>query len=299
MHLAPRDQALLALLDRTPATASQILKASVTFDEGPFRDERRTRERLQALARGKLVRSFSLAVTGGGLANYYKLTAEGFRLVHGPDAALPHGTFFAALSPSRLLHSLSLADVIVQVLVTAHGGRMQLTSFHRENELVLDVGAQRVSPDCHVQLSTGGKLFNILFELDRSTEPLDSSATSSIRTKLRAYEAYQSHVLEIWKQQGKDPGWHPYFRAVFLTNSIDRAHHILGVAYDCARNRDRKLCYAATLDAFLAQPDALQHPLFLDHHGDWRALVDLHPSARFLRSSVRINPRIQPSLPLG
>lgn len=298
MYLAPRDQTLLALLDRTPATASQILKASVTFDGGAFRDERRTRERLQALAGSKLVHSFSLAVTGGGLANYYKLTAEGYRLVHGPDAALPHGSFFAALSPSRLLHSLGLADVIVQVLVAAHRGRMHVTGFHRENELVLEIGPQRVSPDCHVQLSTGGRLFNILFELDRSTEPLDSAATSSIRTKLLAYEAYQDYVLGLWKSK-QEPLPRPYFRVVFLTTTVDRAHHILGMAYDCARNRDRKLCYAAALDEFLAQPDALRDPLFVDHHGNWRALVDLHPSARFLRSSVRINPRIQPSLPLG
>src|SRR5687768_2378769 len=108
MHLAPRDQALLQLLDPTPATASQILRVSVAFDGSPFRDERRTRERLQALVRGKLAHSYSLAVTGGGLANYYVLSAEAYRLLHGPDAALPHRSRFAALPPSRLLHSLSL-----------------------------------------------------------------------------------------------------------------------------------------------------------------------------------------------
>jgi hypothetical protein len=297
MHLAPRDHALLQLLDRTPATASQILRASVGFDGGPFRDERRARERLQSLARGKLVHSYSLAVTGGGLANYYKLSSEAYRLLHGPDVALPHRSHFAALSPSRLLHSLSLADVIVQVHVAAYTGRTSLTGFHRENELVLETGSYRVSPDCHVQVSTGGRLFNVLFELDRSTEPLDSSATSSIRTKLLAYEAYQDYVLGIWKS-GTRQEPRPYFRVAFLTMTVERAHHILGLAYDCARNRDRKLCYAASCDEVLAKHDALREPMFLDHHGNWRALVDLHPSAGFVRSPVRINPRVQHPLPL-
>jgi hypothetical protein len=298
MHLAPRDQALLLLLDRTPATASQILKASATFDGGAFRDERRTRERLQSLGRQKLVHSHSLAVTGGGLANYYTSTAESFRLLHGPDVALPHRSRFAALPPSRLLHSLSLADVIVHVLVAAHNGRMPVTRFHRENELVLEIGPHATSPDCHLQLTTGGRLFNMLFEVDRSTEPLDSPAENSIRTKILAYEAYQEHVLGIWKRGGGQ-GPRPYFRVVFLTTGIDRAHNILGLAQHCARNRDRKLCYAATFDEFLSQHDALREPLFLDHHGNWRSLVDLHPSASSLRSAVRINPRVQPTLPLG
>jgi hypothetical protein len=297
MHLAPRDQALLLLLDRTPATASQILKASAAFEGGPFRDERRTRERLQALVRGKLVNSYSLAVTGGGLANYYKLSTEAYRLLHGPDATLPHRSYFAALPLSRLLHSLGLADVIVQVHVAAHTGRTPLTGFHRENELVLETGPYRVSPDCHVQVSAGGRFFNVLFEVDRSTEPLDSSAASSIRTKLRAYEAYQDYVLGIWKNGG-GKGIRPYFRVAFLTTTSERAYHILGLAHSCARNHDRKLCYAATWDEFLAEQDTLRAPLFLDHHGNWRALVDLHPSAQLMRSPVRINPFIQSPLPL-
>src|SRR4051794_32602254 len=111
MHLAPRDQALLALLDRTPATATQICRASITFGDQPFRDERRARERLQALIQKQLVRAYSIGITGGGLAKYYKLTPEGYRVVHGHQAELPHRSFFSDLPPSRLLHTLELADV--------------------------------------------------------------------------------------------------------------------------------------------------------------------------------------------
>ena len=297
MQLAPRDQALLWLLDRTPTTVSQILKASVTFEGGPFRDERRVRERLQALTHGSFVHSHSLAVTGGGLANYYTLSVEGYRFLHGPDVSLPHRSFFAALSPSRLLHALSLGDLIVHTLVVAHAWRLRVTGFHRENELLLETGSHRVSPDCHVQLSTAGRMYNVLFELDRSTEPLDSAATSSIRTKILAYEAYQDYVWGIWKRGGGHEQ-RPYFRVAFVTTTAERAEHILGLALECARNRDRRLCYATTIDQFLAEPDALRFPLFLDHTGNWQALVNVHPSSRFTRSPVRISPRVQPMLPL-
>jgi hypothetical protein len=297
MHLAPRDQALLQFLDRTPATAQQILRASVTFAGEGFRDERRVRERLQTLANGRLVRSFTLAVTGGGLANYYKLTAEAYRLLHGPAAPLPHRSAFSELPPSRLLHTLELADLVTHTMVAAHTRRIAVTKFHRENELVLEIGPHRVSPDCHVQLAAGGRVFNVLFEIDRSTESVDSVAQNSIRSKLDAYEAYQDHVLAIWKNGGRQAA-RPAFRVAFLTRTEERTHNILAMAFDRARNPDRRLCYAATLDHYLGEPDALQFPLFLDHHGGWQALVNTQPTAAYLRTPIRINPRVQPSLPL-
>ena len=295
MSLAPRDLALLVLLDRTPATAAQIVKASITFGGEPFRNERRVRERMQALGRTGLVRAFTLAISGGGSANYYKLTAEGYRMVHGADALLPHRSFFAALAPARLMHTLELADLVVHALACAHTRRIKVSSFHRENELLLEVGAHRVAPDCHLQFSAAGRLFNVLFELDRSTESLDSNAATSIRTKLLAYEAYQDHVWGIWKRAGEQ-GPRPYFRVVFLTMTIERAHHILALARQCARNPDRRLCYADTRESFLTEPDAVRAPIFLDHHGRWQALVNLYPSAHFTRSPVRIAPYVQLAL---
>jgi len=295
--LTARDQDLLRLLDRTPATAAQLLKASQAFAGEPFRSERRVRERVQALARLRLVHSYALAVSGGGLANYYKLTAEGYRMVHGPEAELPHRSFFAELSPSRLMHTLELSDVIVHSLVSAHTHQIQLTKFHRENELVLEVGQHRTSPDCHLQFSASGRMFNILIELDRSTESLDSAAVNCIRRKLVAYEAYQDYAWSLWKQGGAR-GPRPYFRVAFLTTTVERAYHVLALARDCARNPDRRLCYAATLDSYLAESDAVRIPFFLDHHGCWQALVNLHPSSEFARARVRIPPFVQPTLPL-
>src|SRR4051794_33663971 len=88
VRLGKRDLALLALLDLTPATAVHIRKASVTFPGEPFRDERRARERLQALAHAGFVRIFPAASDGGGLMHYYRLTPAGYRTLH-PEPTAP------------------------------------------------------------------------------------------------------------------------------------------------------------------------------------------------------------------
>jgi len=295
MFLSARDQTLLVFLDRTAATAAQIMRASVSFGGESFSNERRARERLQSLRKQGLVRTFAFRLGGGGTANYYKLTPEGYRVVRGAEAQLPHRSHFADIPPSRIAHTFALGDVIAHTLASAHTCGITVTGFHRENELSLTVGEHSVFPDCHVQFTTGGRTFNVLVELDLGTESVDSPAMNSIRAKLLAYEAYQDHLWGIWKSQGK-AGPRPYFRVVFFTETIDRAYHILHLAKECVKNSDRKLCYAATRETFLAEEKAVMEPLFLDHRGHWQALVNPHPSSRFERSPVRIVPLNQRSL---
>src|SRR5205807_2630203 len=106
-------------------------------------------------------------------------------------------------------------------------------------------------------------VFNCLFEIDNATEPLDSPREHSIRTKLLGYEAYQDWVLRGWREHDQT-GPRPYFRVVFLTRGADRANHMLWLARHCARNKERRLCYAATQDAYLAEPRAATSPVFND-----------------------------------
>jgi len=289
-----RDRAVLTLLDRTPASTAQILKASVTFCGAPFHDERRVRERLQTLARAGLVRRFQLPLPAGGSTNYYKLTSGGFRLLYGSDAVLPHRRTFTAVPLARLQHTNTLAEVIVHMFVSAHKFQIRVVRFFRENALTLRAGRYKQQPDCAAQLNAGGKAFNVLVEIDNSTESVDSNAHQSIRRKILGYEAYQDQVLAAWKRSGHRPP-RPYFRVVFLTRSIERAYHILLLARELAKNRDRRLCYAATQDAYLAERDALRAPLLLDHHGQWQAVVDLHPSAPFTRAPVRLPDEMAPA----
>src|SRR5947209_2117634 len=116
VSLSPRDQSLLRLLSWTPATTALLWQASSTFEGKRFPDERRLRERLQALSEANIVRSWSTAHAGGGLQNYYKLTPIGFDLACGPEAAKPPRAFFEAVTPSLFSHTFRLAEAVVATL---------------------------------------------------------------------------------------------------------------------------------------------------------------------------------------
>lgn len=287
LMLSARDQSLLRLLSRTPVTTTLILKASETFSDEPFLDDRRVRERLQTLTEAGLVRVFPATQGIGGPVNWYKLTAEGFRTVHGDDAPLPHRSRFEAIPPSRFQHTQVLAEFIVHTLVVAHRDRCSITFFEGDGDARIEVASHSFFPDCFIQFVLAAKQFNCYFEIDQSTESLDSNAEQSIRTKLLNYESYQDSLVAWWKAQ-RERHTRPFFRVVFLTKSQERANHILWLAQTCARNAHRHLVYATTQDAYLAEPRALQSPLFLDHHGHWQSLVNLHPTSNFYRTPVRL-----------
>ena len=291
--LSKRDLALLALLEMTPATAVQIRQASITFGEEPFRDERRVRERLQSLGDAGIVKSWPAAVSGGGLMHYYTLTVAGFRMLHPDSQESPPRQIVAEIAPSRFQHAMATAAVIVQTLVAAHLGQHRVAQFHGDGKLTLAAGEYRQQPDCHFQLESRGRTFNVLFEIDNATEPLDSLREQSLRTKLLGYECYQDWVLQGWREHGRvEP--RPAFRVVVLTKGQQRANHILWLARDCARNPDRRLCYAATQDAYLSELSALTTPLFNDHHGGWQSLIEHHPTSRHLRAPIRLTRPLAP-----
>lgn len=294
--LSPRDLSLLKLLSFTPATTALLLRASSAFDGGPFFDERRLRERLQHLSEAGIVRAWATAHSGGGLQNYYKLTALGFDLFAGTDAPRPPRAFFEAVSPSLFEHTFRLAEVIVETVRASHARRVTIERFLRENELSFQAGDHQVQPDCFFRLASAGRTFSLAVEIDNSTASVESHALNSVRRKLTVYHAYQELVLSQWRTGGKT--WErPRYRVVFLTKSVERAYHILALAADMTSNRRRRLVYAATLDAYYTDPDSLHAPIFLDHLGQWQALVDLHPTAPFQKAPVRILPRVES--PLG
>lgn len=294
--ISVRDLALLRLLDLTPATAVQIRKASVTFGDEPFRDERRVRERLQALGDAGLVRSFPAAIPGGGVMRYYRLTQEGFRSASPEAADNPPRVSLNEIAPSRLRHAMVTGDAIVHTLVACHERGVRVLKTTGDGRLTLAIGEHRQQPDFHMQLAFAGRTFNLVFEIDNATEPLDSHREQSIRTKILGYETYQDWVLHNWKQAGSH-GPRPSFRVVFLTTGSERANHILWLASDLARNKDRRLVYASTQDEYLSEPNAITTPIFSDHNGEWQALVNPQPTSRFQREPIRLTrPVTVPSL---
>jgi hypothetical protein len=287
VSLSPRDRSLLQLLSWTPLTTTLLQRASVTFEEGPFIDERRLRERLQTLCKAGIVRSWPMAQAGGGLQNYYKLTPLGFELACDNETGRPGRAFFVEVSRSLCDHTFRLAEVIVEILRACSVSRVTIDRFIRENELTFTAGDRQVQPDCFFRLAAGGRTFNLAFEIDNSTASIDSHAVNSICHKLSVYHAYQELMLAQWHAGGQK--WErPRFRVVFLTPSVERAYHILAYAADMAPNTGRKLVYATTHEDFITADHPLHAPLFLDHLGNWQALVDLHPTAPYTRASVRL-----------
>ena len=291
--LSDRDLALLRLLEATPLTAVQIRKVSQTFSGEPFRDERRVRERMQALASAGFVRSWFAAIMGGGSMAYYRLTVEGHRAAFPESIESPPRASLSEIAPSRVRHSMITADVIVHSLVAAHDRGVMVARILGDGRLTLQVGEYRQQPDFHLQLAFAGASFNLVFEIDNATEPLDSRREHSIRTKILGYETYQGWVLRLWKESGWN-GPRPGFRVVFLTTGTERANHILWLARELARNPDRRLVYATTQDNYLGTPDALTAPILNDHHGNWQSLVNPQPTSIPLRTPIRLTRPVAP-----
>jgi hypothetical protein len=256
--------------------------------EEPYRDERRVRERLQTLKNAKLIRSSKVAGSSDALLNYYRLTHEGYRTIAEPGARFPSKSFFELIAISRFEHTTRLAEVIVHTLVTAHRSRARVSQYFRENELQISGSPQFQSPDAYFQLRASGRTFNLMFELDNSTEPLESDASSAIIKKVQSYEAHQDSTLRWWLGRGTPRRINPRFRVVFLTKTAERAEHIAALAAEATANKDRRLCYAATQDSFLADPMGLTSPIFIDHHGAWQPLANLHASSHTKRTPIRL-----------
>jgi len=289
-----RDRDVLRLLDRTPATAASILKASQCFAE-PFEDLRRVRERMQALAAGGWVRSSPLATISRRAASWYRLTPEGYRLLHGQDAVLPHKTFFMPMKPSRQEHALWLAEVIVHTMVAAERSLLSINDYRRENSVVLSLGSETLKPDGSMQLQTAdGRQFNFFTELDNGTEPVRSpQQRQSLERKVRFYERLQDAVLATWKGgERRKPA--PRYRVLFFTRSIQRQKHLLRTAQQIARHPDRRVCLGVSLAEYLSDPNPLRSPIAVDQYGQWQGIVSDAYEARFLRQPMRLESEDRP-----
>ena len=199
----------------------------------------------------------------------------------------PTRTNFNEVAPSRVRHAMATADAIAHTINCCHVGGVEILRSLGDGRLVLEVGEHRQLPDFHFQLRKAGKTFNLVFEIDNATEPIDSKREQSIRSKILGYETYQNWVLGLWSKSGR-VGPRPSFRVVFLTIGADRANHMLWLAHELAYTKDRRLVYATTQDNYLGDMLAVTHPIFNDHLGDWQSLVNYQATSGFLRERVRL-----------
>jgi hypothetical protein len=255
-----RDQQIHEALALTALDTQQLLRVSGTFDQ-PFTTDRKLRERMQQHTAAGWVRIFTYATTTAGKLNYYKLTAEGYRLLRGRDETLPKNSFFHEVSPSLQRHTRHLADVIVQTKLHAKRMGIRILDQRGENQLPLTLGDRTLKPDHSFRLLSRDGAYTYYDELDEATEPIASTKQrESLEAKIRFHEDYQNATGERYR-----------VRMIFAKTSV-RMVQFLSLARKHAA-RQRSIFYAVFLADYLKHGSPLTSPMFVDHFNRLHSMV--------------------------
>ena len=258
IQIGPRDEALLASLEYSPFTATQLLKLSQTFSS-PFTDEHTLRRRMRQLNTAGLVRAFPYAVASLGRSpSYFKLTQAGFRHVHGSETVLPHRRYFEAVSDAHHHHTFALAEFLVRLFRAADDCGAIVEEFFRENSVSIEANGHRLRPDCAFQISVPGRSpLRFVVELDNGSERVRSQLdVESIERKIRGYDAHQQGLSAF------DPARHV---VLFVTTRSEvRLRAILDAIRQLTSNPQRRIFLGTTLEEFLAAKSPLSERCFVD-----------------------------------
>ena len=258
-HITPRDVDILTALDRTPLTVEQLLKLSQTFEHEPFYSIRSVQDRLNKLRQAGWLNSWPYARAARGTPpDYYKLTAEGYRILHGPESPAVGKRHFTENSVAHHHHTHALAEVLVHFHVAAHRAGTRVVNFYRENSLAIEAAGETLYPDGAFELQTpDGRQFNFVIELDNSTETVRSpKEIESWQRKIRIYHAKQDEILPN------------RFRVlVITTRSSLRLRHILSLSAILSPDKRRTLFYGVDQSSLLACSDPVYGPCLIDHNG--------------------------------
>ncbi len=279
LRIGSRDLEILQALDRCPLTPEQLLRLSQSFDQ-PFTDAHNVRRRLRELSESELIRSFVYAMASDGRSpRYFKLTRDGYRFLYGADAALPQRRYFEAIRPGHHHHSLSLAEFVVHLCVTAARHGCQILHFARENSVKLQADAFTLFPDAaFVVRRSDGKTFPFVVELDNGTERIRSKQdVESIERKLRGYDAHQAKFDKF------DPD--RYLVLFVTTRSRDRLQHILSMAAGVVSQPQRTVFVGTELKEFLSVDPFVQSAL-QDHRGLRRQMIPMAALEKAVQSHV-------------
>lgn len=256
----PRDHEVLVALARGPLVAEQLLRLSTTFSR-PFRDIRRTRERLSDLARAGLVCRWPVASEAGSGRTWYTLDNGAMPLLFGDERRRVRPR--RPLSLARARHTYHLSEFIVHTLISTHQNGGLITGFSPEGSVRLTIGEETVIPDSSFILEIGGRTLHYFIEMDEATERLKSDRSEeNWQRKIRLYEAFQ----DLSKEKR--------FRLLVATTGGPlRVKNILDLAKSQARNPERTLVLAATLPSFLESRNPLTDAVFADHKGQPASVV--------------------------
>jgi hypothetical protein len=247
-----RDQQIHEALALTPLDTQQLLKLSQTFEQ-PFTSDRKLRERMQEHAAAGWVHTFTYATTTPGQLNYYKLSADGYRMLRGHDTILPKRTAFQGVSLGLQRHTRDLAHVIVQTNVHARRLGIRIFDQYGENKLPLTLGERTHKPDYSFRLETRDGVYAYYDEIDEATEPITSTKVrESLEAKIRFHEDYQNATGERYR-----------VRMIFAKASV-RMVQFLSLARKHARQQ-RSIFYAVILEDYLKHGNPLLSPIFVDH----------------------------------
>jgi len=183
-----------------------------------------------------------------------------------PLATAPSKRFFAPKGPASHQHLLAKAEFLCHLSIVAAKRGFTIQNDRPENTFAITINNTTIWPDHYCELvGPYGRRFHRFFEFDRSTETLVSTRNQqdTWSQKNHVYDAYQNLL-------GKEQR----FRVVpVVTESQQRLDNILVLFGQQTCNRDRQLYVGVHLDHFLAEDDALCHPIFHDHQRKYVPLI--------------------------
>ncbi|MEP3479753.1 MAG: replication-relaxation family protein [Fuerstiella sp.] len=279
LRLGSRDVELLQNIDRCPLTPEQMFQLAAAAEQ-PFPSLGDLRRRLRQLKRAGLINGWPYAIaTTGRSPFYFKLTRDGFRFLHGTEAALPRRRHFEQLSPYHHHHTLSLSSLVVHLLVSAVRHGHTIEHYARENSVCLKADPFTIYPDgVFVLRRSDGRSFSFCIELDNGTERVRSKLdVECIERKLRGYDAHQSQFDAYDSNR--------YLVLLVTTRSRKRLDHMLMLASGIQRDPNRTVFLGANLQTLL-QIDPFATAAFEDHRGLKRVLVPFAPAASKSGESV-------------
>lgn len=267
--IGPRDIEILQALDRSPLTVSQLCRISKTFSN-PFRDEGNLRRRMRTLSQAGLVRSWPYAIASTGQSpRYFKLSRDGYRMLHGMAAGIPRRRFFEEIRSGHHHHTNALSGLIVELVLCGHQKGIRMQHFARENSVKMEARGFTLFPDCAFQLQTrDGQVFNFIVELDNGTERVRTREdVESIERKIRGYDAHQSQFAADDQRR--------YLVLFVTTRSSVRLKHILDLAAIVMENPQRTVFLGSDLSSLL-ETNPFSANAFKDHRGLRRMLLPHH-----------------------